>query len=307
LVGLVLLVISPWIIRNYQVSGQPFGLTPYLALNGNDPNLTHSFERKVTPSMDNWGRDLKIKWLANTRKFYDTALPGAGNGIIMAFFITTYFFRFARDRIHALRMGLLASMVLLFIVAGLFDEGTLRVFSIFWPIIILYGISFFHLLLDRLQPSLPIFRSGLIAAVVITTALPLVMTLMPPRKGFPYPPYYPTFTTSVTRYLYEDDLLCTDMPWATAWYGNRSSLLLPATVDEFYKINDLKKRISGIYFTTLTRDLPFLRGLSNGPYVSWIDPLVRKVIPANFPLTEGMFVNEPDQLFLTDRQLLERK
>ncbi|HMP89281.1 MAG TPA: glycosyltransferase family 39 protein [Kiritimatiellia bacterium] len=305
--GVILLAVSPWIIRNYQVSGKPFGLTPYTALNGINPSLTHSFERTVNPSIELFSKELKVKWFSNIGRYYETALPSTGNGLIMALFVTTFFFRFSRDHMHILRLGMLAAMIGLILVAGLFDDETIRTVSIFWPLIILYGVSFFYLLMDRMQTSLPVVKSSLIGVIVLTTALPLVITLMPPRKGYPYPPYYPSFTTSVTRYLQEDDLLCTDMPWATAWYGDRSSLLLPATIDEFYKINDLKKRISGIYFTTLTRDLPFLRGIINGPYNSWADPLVRRIIPANFPLTEGMFINEPDQLFLTDRQLLERR
>ena len=91
---------------------------------------------------------------------------------------------------------------------------------------------------------------------MVLGALPLILTMMPPRAGVPYPPYFPPFITHVSKMLTADEFMCTDMPWATAWYGSRNSLLLPATVDEFYEINDYIKRISGIYFTTLTRNKP---------------------------------------------------
>ncbi|HMO50575.1 MAG TPA: hypothetical protein PKE26_00425 [Kiritimatiellia bacterium] len=300
LLAAVALIASPWVIRNLQVCGQPFGLTPYLALNFNEGGVTHSFERQVTPSFENVGRNLQAKWLTNLADFYETALPAAGNGIVVALFITTFFFRFSRPHVQVLRFGLLAAMIGLLLVAGLFGEETARTFLIFWPLVICYGLSFFYLLLDRMQVTIPIIRAGLMALMIALTALPLIFTLLPPRSGYPYPPYFPSYITIVTPMLNQDELLCTDMPWATAWYGDRSSLLLPVTIEEFYRINDIKKRISGVYFTSLTRDLPYVRSLATGPFNSWY-PIFREMIPLDFPLTEAFFIGNRDQLFLTDR------
>jgi len=132
------------------------------------------------------------------------------------------------------------------------------------------------------------------------SALPLILTLMPPRAGVPYPPYFPPFITHVAKLLKPDELLCTDMPWATAWYGRRNSLLLPATIDDFYEINDYNKRISGLYFTTITRNKAYVKDLLTGPERSWF-PLLEGRIPSDFPLTQGFPLNNMDQLFLTDR------
>ena len=90
------------------------------------------------------------------------------------------------------------------------------------------------------------------------------------------------------------------MPWATAWYGNRTSLYLPASLDEFYEINDSTRHISGLYFTSLTRDKPYVRALLTGPYKSWF-PILEGRIPNDFPLNQGFPLNNMDQLFLTDR------
>jgi len=300
LLGIVLLLSSPWFIRNYQVSGHFFGLTPYVALNGLNPGYEQSFERAVSPSLAGWRKTVQSQWMTNARTFYDTFLPESGNGILLALFLTTYFFKFAREHLNALRLGLLASMILLFITSGFFGEKSFRGFYMFWPMIILYGTSFFYLLLDRLQLTIPAIRTALVGVLMLITGLPLIFTMLPPRVGYPYPPYYPSYTTLVTQMLNQDELLCTDMPWATAWYGNVSSILLPATVDEFYEINDLQKRISGIYFTTLTRDLPYARTLATGPLSSWF-PIFNERVPVNFPLSEAFFLSGRDQLFLTDR------
>ena len=300
MLGLIVLFISPWMARNVMVCGSPFGLTPYLALNSDQTNFPQSFERQVSPVIEGSGKILQTKWATNVARYYDTALPAAGSGFLAALFITTFFFRFSREHMHVLRFGLLAAIIGLFLTACLFDDTSMRTMSIFWPFIILYGLSFFYLLIDRLQIAIPLIRGGLIALVIIATALPMIITLMPPRSGFPYPPYYPSYIALVTNMMNEDELLGTDMPWATAWYGDRSSILVPATVDEFYRINDLQKRISGLYFTTLTRDLPFASGLVTGPFSSWY-PIFREMIPMDFPLTEAFFISNKDQLFLTDR------
>jgi hypothetical protein len=287
-------------VRNLQVSGHLFGLTPFLALNGTNPGETLAFEQAIAPSFEAWFNTLRIKFIANLRGQIDTALPLAGGGLLLALFATTFFFKFVRPHLQALRFGLLAAMAGVFVAGSLFGETTAQTFRLFTPFVILYGLYFFYLMLDRLQLSLPIYRSGIIAALITVHTLPLVLTLLPPRVGFPYPPYYPSYITLVTQMMNEDELLCTDMPWATSWYGDRSSVLLPATVEDFYRINDLRKRISGIYFTSLTRDLPYVRTLATGPYSSWY-PIFRERLPMDFPLTEAFFISNRDQLFLTDR------
>lgn len=298
--GLFIAFISPWFARNIQVSGSPFGFTPYLALNIDNPALPQSFERQVKPAMTAAGKEIKAKWVANLGRHYQTVLPSAGSAILAALFVTTFFFRFTRNHVHILRFGLLAAMTGMLLTGAFFGETSLRAFVIFWPFIILYGLSFFYLLIDRMQIAIPVLRSLLVALLMTLSALPLVFTLMPPRSGYPYPPYYPSYISMVTSMMNEDELLATDMPWATAWYGNRSSLLIPASLEEFYKINDIQKRISGIYFTTLTRDLPYVSSMVTGPFSSWY-PIFREMIPIDFPLTEAFFISGRDQLFLTDR------
>jgi len=95
--------------------------------------------------------------------------------------------------------------------------------------------------------------------------------------------------------------MCTDMPWATSWYGNRVSIQLPTTIDDFYQINDFVHRISGLYFTTLTRDKRYVSDLLTGPEKSWF-PVLEGRIPPDFPLTQGFPLSGMDQIFLTDRK-----
>jgi hypothetical protein len=67
------------------------------------------------------------------------------------------------------------------------------------------------------------------------------------------------------------------------------------------EINDYTKRISGLYFTTITRDREYVSTLLSGSYRTWF-PIMEGRIPADFPLAQGFPLGNFDQLFLTDRQ-----
>jgi hypothetical protein len=96
--------------------------------------------------------------------------------------------------------------------------------------------------------------------------------------------------------LKDDECLVTDIPWATAWYGNRTSLLLPRRVAEVETLNRPPFRVGGIYLTTETR-------LAPKTDVSWVALLERRV-PEGFPFAAGLDLppGTRDQLFLTDRE-----
>ena len=99
--------------------------------------------------------------------------------------------------------------------------------------------------------------------------------------------------------LNEREVMCTDMPWATAWYGNLNSLHLPATLDEFYEVNDYHKRISLLYFTPITRDKRFNSDLTQGSYRSWF-PITQFRMAQDFPLRNPAQLMNGDQVLLSD-------
>lgn len=298
-----LAVISPWVVRNMIVSGGPLGLAPYVAMNGDDPVADNMFERSIAPAME-FGtvtHNLTLKFLRNIARMYNENLRTIGDGVLIGLFITTFFYSFAREQTRRFRWCAGFALLLAIAMAALFGTPTARLLHLFIPIVIVYALAFFFILLDRLQLRLPIMRMGAIGAMVVLGALPLLLTLMPPRAALPYPPYYPPYIAHVSNMLTEDELICTDMPWATSWYGNRQSLLLPLNIDDFYEINDYTRRISGLYFTTITRDREFVRTLQTGPLRTWF-PVMQGQIPADFPLQQGFPLNNLDQIFLTDRQ-----
>lgn len=199
-----------------------------------------------------------------------------------------------------MRWGLALSLLSMIFIAGFFSETSIDMIHVFWPFIILYGLALFYILLDRLDLGVRIYTISLKCLIVVLSLLPLVLTIMPPHATPPYPPYYPPIISRVTDMLNEREVMCTDMPWATAWYGDRVSILLPRDVDDFYEINDYKQYVSGMYITTLTKNKPFVKQLLDGPEKSWL-PVISGRTPPDFPLKQGVSLNRQDQIFLSDR------
>jgi len=300
---LVALVISPWLLRNYQVCGSPLGLAPHTALIESARYPGDALMRTLKPEF-NLISDfnmVRARWAGNFNSIYQNHLTSLGGGLLIAFFAVTYFYRFVRGHVHALRWGIGFAIVLFFVGAAFFGAESMGFYHIFWPFVILYGLSFFSILLDRLDISIDLYKTGLTGLVVGLTALPLLITifLSPPAKD-PYPPYYPRFIMNVSELLNPTEVICTDMPWATAWYGNRTSILMPTTLDGYYEINDYRKYISGLYLTSLTKDRPFVSSLTHGSEKTWA-PLLMGQLPSDFPLRRGLTLgNQSEQLFLTD-------
>jgi hypothetical protein len=306
LIGAVVLGMLPWMSRNINVSGSPFGIVLTSILTDTEifPGKT-TFDRTFAPEKEGLKfrevvKSVQSKWFNNTASYYKDNVRSVGDGILIALFITTFFYRFLRGHVRWFRWCALLSILLLFGTAGLFGEATIRLTHVFWPIIILYGLAFFFILLDRLQLRLQIQRLAITILVILLSVAPLIITLMPPKATFPYPPYLRTYITHISGLLDESELMCSDIPWATAWYGDRVSLFLPQTVDEFYEINDYLSKISGIYFTMETRNKPFVRGLLNVER-TWFPIIQGTQMPPEFPLKFSFPLARFDQQFVTDR------
>ena len=296
------LALGPWIVRNIGISGGPFGLAPYLTLNNTKMFEGDSFERMLAPviSLGRIFHAVTGKWVTNFDQLYDQPLRHLGDGLFICFFLTSFFFQFSQRKVNLFRWCVGAGLLFFLLVAPLCGNVTQRALAMFWPLAVIYGLAFFFVLLQRLGLQLRLLNQGLILSFVLLAALPLTLQLVQSSVGPPYPPYYPPFIKHVCNLLRPNELLCTDMPWATAWYGNRDSLQLPSNIDEFYAINDNTRHVSGLYFTNITRDKPYVRDLLTGSYRSWF-PLLEGKIPGDFPLNQGFPLNNMDQIFLTDR------
>ena len=306
--ALFLLMVTPWLLRNYALCGNPFGWTLHTALLGSTifPDLSLLRDYQPTLSFAVIVEALKEKWVLNYSGTHRDLIPGLGGGLLMSFFITAFFYKFTRPAINRLRNVLGFSLLLMVFLAGFFAESSMQLINLFWPFVILFGVAFFYILLDRWDLQARLYMVAMKCFLVVVTFLPLGLRILPPQAQQPYPPYFPPIISHVSGMLTPREILCTDMPWATAWYGDRISILLPQDIEQYYEINDYKQYISGIYFTPLTKNKPFVSELLDGPEKSWL-PILSGRLPADFPLKVALALNREDQLFVSDRDRWSNK
>jgi len=299
---LYLLGVAPWLVRNYLVCGNPFGWVFHTALLDTLAFPDISLLRNYDPvlSIKEVSEALQQKWITNFSNEHQALIPGIGGGLLMSFFITTFFYQFIRPSINRVRNSVGLSLILMVILAGFFSDSSIQLVHLFWPFIILFGVAFFYVLLDRLDLQARLYVIAMKCFLVALTVIPLGLRVLPPHAKQPYPPYASPIISRVAKWVTPREVLCTDMPWATAWYGDRISLLLPKDLDQYYEINDYKQYISGIYFTPLTKNKPFVSELLDGPEQSWL-PILSGRLPPDFPLKAAIALNRQDQLFVSDR------
>lgn len=311
-----LTILAPWVGRNVMASGYPFGIATFSALQETRSYPDDRLERSLDPSFRKVAvADYVRKLLENSREIFQTDLPKLGGSWISAFFLAGLFVPFRTPALSRLRwlvvMGLAMSAVVQALGRTYLSEETPIINSdnqlaLWGPLVIMFGIAFCLILLDTVRFPFPMARMGALAAIVALGTVPLLFTFLPPRSGpVAYPPYYPPIIEQTSGWLKNDELLMTDIPWATAWYGRRQSMWIPLNWQkDFYAISDYHKRVAALYLTPRTTDSRFLSNWVKGEHHSWANFLLQsmshKEVPAGFPLRkapEGFF---PEQLFLTD-------
>ena len=305
-VALAALLAAPWMARNAALAGNPFGLVFHEMLSDTYLFPGDALARSLRPEMPDAGAALyavQIKMVANLRAFFAEGFGFGGAGVLLGLFGAMFFHRFVRPSSRALRWCLVPAAGLLILAASAFGKDSLRALAFFWPLAIPYGWAFFLVLLDRLQFEMRVFAAAALSAVMFLTGLPLLLNVLPPRTGMPYPPYYHRYIGWISTMLEPGECMVTDIPWAMAWYGGKTSILLPKDIDGFFEIDAKHQKIAMAYFTMVTRDKPWVRGLSDpsAPEYSWYQVFAAGKVPVNFPLTQGRFVAGSDQLILADR------
>ncbi|MFC1467141.1 ArnT family glycosyltransferase [Verrucomicrobiota bacterium] len=293
------LVITPWIARNWMVSQSLFGLAPYCMLEGEGGLGDAESLRRNLEGTFGIGTLLgvaKTKWVSTISAVYKAGLFPSG-GIAASFFLVSYLRRVERKDAQSLRVIGLVTLALLLLVGGFFGTETVRLCHAFWPLVLLFGVAFFFMILEEMELPFMLLNQIAVGAMVVLMAAPYVLTLMPPRPKMPYPTYYYSGIQHICGFYKPAEVICTDMPWATAWYGNRVSLALPKTLEQFYEINDYRRDIKGLYFTLLTKDKKFTSELLEEE-AGWFNLSVGQR-PPEFPLQSGL-APYPGQYLLTD-------
>jgi hypothetical protein len=269
-------VLTPWVVRNYQLSGMPFGIATYAIIENSSFSREDRLERSLNTDLFNSIHNsfpfltvaahvFRQKLVANLRSIVQSDLPRLGGSWVSGFFVVGLLVRFRSVTLSRLRVFLLAALVVLAVVQAVGrtklsddspDINSENLLVLTAPLVIIYGVSLFFVVLDQLQ--LPFFqlRSVAIGVFGSVACLPLILTLLPPKASpLVYPPYHPPSIQNAVSWTKEDELTMSDIPWAVAWYGQSQcvSLTLNARID-FFAINDYLKPVSALYLTPQTVD-----------------------------------------------------
>ncbi|MCS7009354.1 MAG: hypothetical protein NZL93_05400, partial [Chthoniobacterales bacterium] len=195
---LFLCALTPWLYRNYQVCGNPFGISIFTALDpGNQPEL------KI---MREFGLDLRAGARGLRSKIQDGIINQAsklfsflGLNIAAIFFFASLLHRFRSPITEHFRWLLLAMWLSIFLGIAIFGVGEDPVSPNQFHVIFIapfsyFGSAFLVVLWNRLDLDSYfldfLFRLGILFLV----ALPMLFTLIllkPPRIH--WPPYVPPF------------------------------------------------------------------------------------------------------------------
>lgn len=330
-----LVVISPWMFRNYQLCGQPLGTAGYALFNETSHFWGNRLDRSMGADYEQAANLVSVdhlvrKFMVNSSRIFQNDLPRIGGNWVSAFFLVGLIVPFVSPALSRMRVFAVLSLLMLLVVQALgrthLSDGspelnTENYLVLMAPLVFIFGAGLFFTLLDHVVLPFSMMRPLLILAFVAMAFAPLGYTLLPPR-GFhlAYPPYWPVRIQEVGNWMKKDELIMSDMPWAVAWYGGRQSLW--ATVDspldvrlgyrtntksDFFVINDYYRQIQGLYITRMTTDGKFFSQLLNEPDWGWgrfwLEAVLRTNVPPGFPLKHAPkgFL-EDGQLFLTDRK-----
>jgi hypothetical protein len=313
--GVFMAVVLPWVIRNIGVCGEPFGTAGYAAIEGSAYFPGDRLQRSLEPALTQIGLTaIWWKFFGNLRQILQSELPLMGGGFIFAFFLVGLMISFRSRTLSRTRLFVLGTLLLLLGVqalgrTGLSDESpginSENLLVLLVPLVLVYGVGFFMILLEQVPLPLPVLRYAVIGAFGLIVSLPMVFTFLPPRTApVSFPPYHPPSIQKVCGWMGESEWVMSDVPWAVAWYGNRQSVLLTLDVhSQFYALSDYTKPVSALYLTPRSLDAKFLsQWARGGSEFSWgalvMASLAREELPPGFPLTKSYRL--PEQLFLSN-------
>lgn len=286
-----LVIVTPWMVRTYQVCGNPLGLGFYEAFFEENP--TEGYQRASELTLGGSGISIQGKVRANLVRQLEGLFGLLGLNIAAGSFFLALFHRFRSHKAAMFKWCVLAMWISAVFGMSLYrgydpmSENQFHV--IFIPIFAAFGFAFLLVLWNRLEFGGALFRVIFICAVIFLCGVPLLMTLFAGQQGrIQWPPYVPPVIGMLGEWFDEDEAICSDMPWAVAWYAQRPSLLMPKSIREFNRIhdyNETKQPINGLFLTPISGNQRLFADIYKGNLKDWAPLVTRPPKVDGFPLT----------------------
>ena len=324
-VAAFLLVVSPWVYRNYHLTGAPFGLATYSIQEETPQYPSNRLERSLPRNLDAELSkaslyDLARKLFQNIAPLVEESLPRFAGNWVGGFFLVALFVPYRNPALVRLKVFLAVTLTGAMVAQALGKThlstdypvvNSENLLVLVAPLACVFGASVFFIIIDQVEMVTPPVRKVAIVVFVLVMSGPLIVRFMPPRNvPLVYPPYFPPMIHDMANWMDKNEMIMSDMPWAVAWYGNRRSIWL--TLDygaeaqsDFFTINDSQKPIQGLFLSPLTMDAKFLSQTVKSREGAWgkfvFESLLRTNVPSGFPLKHAPGGFLPDHLFLSDR------
>ncbi len=198
-----LLLLTPWLARNFSLSGNLFGTSGYAMVQNtwafSDDTLERSSDlqmglKRIQPEF------FLDKAIANTSDIVQNELPKFGGNWLAAFFLAGLFLPFRNPALSRLRLFLLGSLALFILVEALgrthlsadaVEINSENLLVLLAPLVLVYGAGMMLTLVDQTGTSTPATKNILLTVLGALLCAPLLLGLMGPP---PYPltvPYFP--------------------------------------------------------------------------------------------------------------------
>jgi hypothetical protein len=314
------IVYTPWLVRNYQVSGSPFGVAIYGIFDGITTSTSDRMRSPNGPLTEGISpRYFRPKTEAGIVDELDGLLGNMGANVVALAFFVGLLHVFRRREVGAMRtavllmwlaglVGMAATRINGGIVAGI---GADQLDVLFLPIMIGYGLAFVLVLFSRRENSSALGRVILFAVLLLLSALPMIFALLPhSQPPVQYPPYFEPAINKLGKWTSNDEIIGSDMPWAVAWYADRKSLWIPLKLHDFLGLSDngqLNGPLAGIFLTTISRDSPFLTSLYKGDYQEYQSLIFGRTDLPLFPFHEQtLMLGDLSYSFASDSRRWEK-
>ncbi|MDQ6859823.1 MAG: glycosyltransferase family 39 protein [Verrucomicrobiota bacterium] len=317
--GAFLVLYTPWLARNWYLTGNPGGVAIYSFFDGiNHPEAGHM--RRLEVDLQDAGPGIfKNKLTANVIGQGSRLLEYLGWSLVASTFFVSLLHLFKRRETAITRWLVLAMWGGAFLgmtVYGINEEQNVaanQLHILFIPIMTCYGLAYLLVQWNRLNVTARIARIGFITGIFLITALPLLFTILLPqtnRPGVRWPPYIPPYIAVIGDWMKPNEITASDIPWAISWYADRRSMWLPESIaifNDFHDYGVVGAPLNGLYLTPVSGSQNTLGDILKGEYRDWAPLILRSVDLQKFTLKWATLLGiEGECVFFadTDRQKL---